>query len=355
MIKHEDLEKFRGQYPYGSELFGVYQTLLGWRGARARTWFAKGYAAERSVLRSQMLGYVRPEVDARPNVDHVLTEIGRIGIGRANADPKYSSTLVQAVAERLPADAPFHDPAFWREALNDDVLTRTLDNQVRDKAYQLLKESDADTDMAMAANIRSFNPLQLRSERTVQFLEQESKMAGQLRILRDSGAVGELQQTFLNHTTAFNKASQIALTLAVLNPFALLDSQDLLSRAVISPIGIIHLFRQYFFELDSFLGPPVGHVWVAPATTVELVEINSRRTVTEMTIDKSAFSRIEHFADSFTLESLHDSVQRNNQQDLSFGASVSGSHSWIVGSAQASSSVNYHQTPRANRAWRSMI
>src|SRR5206468_1310461 len=34
MIKNVDLEKFRGQYPYGSELFGIYQTLLGWRGAR---------------------------------------------------------------------------------------------------------------------------------------------------------------------------------------------------------------------------------------------------------------------------------------------------------------------------------
>ena len=29
MIKNVDLEKFRGQYPYDSELFGIYQTLLG--------------------------------------------------------------------------------------------------------------------------------------------------------------------------------------------------------------------------------------------------------------------------------------------------------------------------------------
>lgn len=52
MIKNEDLEKFKGQYPYGSELFGVYQTLLGWRGTRARRWFLKGYAGDRSELRA---------------------------------------------------------------------------------------------------------------------------------------------------------------------------------------------------------------------------------------------------------------------------------------------------------------
>lgn len=28
----------------------------------------------------------------------------------------------------------------------------------------------------------------------------------------------------------------------------------------LSPIGILHMFRQYFFDLDSFLGPPMGHV-----------------------------------------------------------------------------------------------
>ena len=28
-----------------------------------------------------------------------------------------------------------------------------------------------------------------------------------------------------------------------------------LARAVVSPIGLVHRFRQFFFEFDSFLGP----------------------------------------------------------------------------------------------------
>ena len=54
--------------------------------------------------------------------------------------------------------------------------------------------------------------------------------------------------------------------------------------AILSPIGIIHLYREYFFEFDSFLGPPVGHVWLSPGGTVELIEVSTRKTLTEKTL-----------------------------------------------------------------------
>src|SRR6476620_4617847 len=81
MIKSVDLEKFRGQYPYGSELFGVYQTLLGWRGARARSWFMTGYARDRKILRDSISNKMLAVTDARPNQDGVLERVGRIDIG----------------------------------------------------------------------------------------------------------------------------------------------------------------------------------------------------------------------------------------------------------------------------------
>ena len=57
--------------------------------------------------------------------------------------------------------------------------------------------------------------------------------------------------------------------------------------AVLSPVGMIHLFRQYFFEFDSFLGPPVGHVWLSPGGTVELIEVSTRRTLTERAYEQA--------------------------------------------------------------------
>ena len=349
MIKNEDLEKFKGQYPYGSELFGVYQTLLGWRGTRARRWFLKGYAGDRSELRAAIFKGLRAAVDAPPNEDGVLTHIGRIDVGRPSDTVNLGSTVLTAVAARLPDGGNHDDPAFWRDALNDDVLAKALDRDVRNEANEMLKRTDAIRAQPAGFSRVQANPMQTRSQQTMQFLERESRMAGQVKLLRDNGAVGELKQLFFGQANALDHLNDLAVKLGGISPFSPLDPENILSKTIVSPIGIIHLFRQYFFELDSFLGSPVGHVWVAPHTSVELVEINSRRVLTESIIDESAFSRLEQYGESFTLENLHEAVSRANQQDLSFGASVSGSHSWIVGSAQASSSINYHQTQAESR------
>jgi hypothetical protein len=345
MIKREDLEKFKGQYPYGSELFGVYQTLLGWRGARAQTWFAKGYGRERLALSDSILKRIRPRFEAQPNADRVLTQIGRIEIGTANAEPRYASKVIEAVARRIGAGEHADDPRFWRERLTDDVLHEALNGEVRREAERILAPQ-ADP------NARSFREAlspAVRTQAALGFLDQESRSAGQLKLLRDKGAASELRRLFFNHSTALERVGAAAESLAAADPFGHLDPSGLLSRTVVSPIGIIHLYRQYFFELDSFLGSPVGHVWVAPHTRVELVEINTRRTLVESLIDESAFARVEQFQESLSLESLHEAVARTNQQDLSFGASVSGSHSWIVGSVQASASMSYHQTQSESR------
>src|SRR5664279_3786283 len=36
------------------------------------------------------------------------------------------------------------------------------------------------------------------------------------------------------------------------------------AKGVLSPVGLVNLFREYFFEFDTFLGTPVGHLWISP-------------------------------------------------------------------------------------------
>jgi len=341
MIKYEDLEKFKGQYPYGSELFGVYQTLLGWRGARAKGWFMRPYARERGELGRAAYDMIRPDMDAMLNADRVLDKIGEIRIGKPNADPVYQSKLVETLAPHLTQGTHLDDPDYWKHHLTDDMLMATLNREVKKEAKRMVESPDA-----MGGRETHISA---RSQAALDFLAKESSMAGQLKLLRDTGGAGELKNIFFNHSTAAVRVNAAIKLFKAFDPFAYFDPGEILSRTVVSPIGVIHLYRQYFFELDSFLGSPVGHVWVAPHTTVELVEVNKRRTLTESIIDESAFARVEQFDESFTLENLHEAVTQSNQQDLSFGASVSGSHSWIVGSVQASSSMNYHQTQSESR------
>ncbi len=41
------------------------------------------------------------------------------------------------------------------------------------------------------------------------------------------------------------------------------------------------LFRQYFFDLGTFLGESVEHIWLAPGTTIEPIEVSTRKTTIE--------------------------------------------------------------------------
>ena len=54
-------------------------------------------------------------------------------------------------------------------------------------------------------------------------------------------------------------------------------------------IGIVHLFRQYFFELDTFLAICGCYVWLSPGSTVELVaKAKSRRKNVENRVEEAS-------------------------------------------------------------------
>ena len=95
------------------------------------------------------------------------------------------------------------------------------------------------------------------------------------------------------------------------------------SLAVLSPVGLVTLFREYFYEFDNFLGAPAGHIWISPGGTVEVVESSTRRTVTEKTTETSeaASYKIE---ESLTSQSdVADAVKEDNANDTKLGASAS--------------------------------
>jgi hypothetical protein len=90
-------------------------------------------------------------------------------------------------------------------------------------------------------------------------------------------------------------ANSLRNTLVLPPKFAdLLDDSDPFSliplagrEAVLSPIRVVQIFRQYFFELDNFWGPAVEHIWLAPGTRIELYEVSTRKTIYEETIERS--------------------------------------------------------------------
>src|SRR5262245_30775526 len=113
-------------------------------------------------------------------------------------------------------------------------------------------------------------------------LGRESALAGYLLHLKETKQVTKLKALFYKPDF---KLALLAKLLSFQDPLDYFDPFHDIERVGLSPIGIVHLFRQYFFEFDTFLGPPVSHVWMSPGSTVELLEINTRKTIVERSIE----------------------------------------------------------------------
>ena len=98
-------------------------------------------------------------------------------------------------------------------------------------------------------------------------------------------------------------------------------------EAILSPVGIIHMFREYFFELDSFLGPPVSHVWLSPGGTVELIEVSTRKTIVDKSVEQEMQSTAQVETTTTTQDEIADAVKEDNRTDTKFGFTNQASYS----------------------------
>lgn len=138
-----------------------------------------------------------------------------------------------------------------------------------------------------------------------------------------------------------------AALLPLMDPLASFDPE--ISEAVLSPLGLVHLYREYFFELETFLGPPVGHVWLSPGGTVELIEVNTRRTLTDRLVEifQESITRSERAVAE--QDELSEAVQEENQRNIKLGVTANVGGNLGVWHAEASASFSVDTTHRQAR------
>jgi hypothetical protein len=141
----------------------------------------------------------------------------------------------------------------------------------------------------------------------------------------------------------------VAALLASDDPFATFDPKKDIKNVSLSPLGIVHLFRQYFFELDTFLGTPTGHVWLSPGATVELIEVSTRRVLVEKTLEQSSEITQKRETSSTDKDEFSEAVKQDNKADLKLGASLTVNQSWGTGNATATGSLNMENTQTTAR------
>jgi len=103
----------------------------------------------------------------------------------------------------------------------------------------------------------------------------------------------------------------------------------------------VNLYREYFYELDTFLGPPAGHIWVSPGGSVELYEVSTRKTTVERAIEASTTETAKNEQDLTQQDELSDSVKQDNKNDTKLGASANAGASFLsIVHADASASYS---------------
>ena len=168
------------------------------------------------------------------------------------------------------------DQDEWRHLLNEDVLTRILRTAVMERA-NAISVRNCQAIAAVPSHEETREQLQRRQEMlransrqsVRKLIDDEASIAGVLAVLAQDGRIRDLEEIFFTGLDVDAKAAFYRiLERAESDPYLTFDPRKGVDSVSLSPLGVVHLFRQYFFELDTFLGSPTGHVWLSPGATV---------------------------------------------------------------------------------------
>jgi len=337
-----DLTDYTSVLPYASELFGVYQPLIGWRSKRQLRRFTAGTMLDERARLIDITRQFSGHGTADFNVDHQL-ERGHIDIGepgRGLAREASGSVLLSALSDSLrAAGAPPRDAA-WANVVNEQTLQTLLNGPV----FAVYRE-DYQRRWRAASHQRAFDPASLQAG-VVQQFKYESAVAGMLLELARRKRYDQLQSLFFAQDIGALKLEELlrALPEKFDDPYLTFDPTKQIKDVSLSPIGIVHLFRQFFFELDTFLGTPVSHVWLSPGSMVELVEVSTRKTVVEKTIETALEQTTRAESSATDKDEISEAVKQDNRADSKLGFSTTVNQSWGSGNATATGSLDLNNT-----------
>jgi hypothetical protein len=342
-----DLKKFQNTLPYASELYGVYQPLIGWRSQVTDDRISAGRNLARAAALKNLISRFTPNTvvsgGADPNDVKFTVGIGQLS-SSPNADPSApsSSLLVQKVLANVKQSGT-NGLEAWKNGTSRAAVERAIKSVQQDIAQELRISSSL---LALPSSQAATNPgaptppsLQSNHRDLTTVLNRESVIAGVLTHLSDQGQLDLARALFTPSLTS--RAND-----GIVNFLRYCDPRESdLTHAIISPIGIVHLFRQYFFEFDTFLGPSVQHLWLSPGGTIELIEVNTRKTTIERTTEALS-EMIEKTDKSATSQDeLSDAVKQENSSNTKLGVSVNTSTQFgnkAIFTSQVSTGTNFN-------------
>jgi hypothetical protein len=345
-------DDYKGILPYASELFGIYQPLLGWKSRIILERYDRVRSSLYNELAARALVSARAPVqiqlrEARANVvarrigelSFKVSHLAPLDLDRALA-PHIATTIDSGIARMILADLGAQPPKDWTKIITEPHIKELL------KKFQdiVSKSSELQKHPELSSYVTDFMKASTQTE-TQTLLEElfakECKVGGYLLFLAQHTPSSLNALFFQSPKSALLAAAQVA------DPLLNFGAHNY--DAILSPIGIIHVYREYFFELDSFLGPPVGHVWLSPGGTVELIEVSTRKTFTEKTFEQSIETTTKSESDVTTQDDIADAVKEENRDNTKFGFTNTASGSWGVYSDTATADLSLDNTKTTSR------
>lgn len=349
-----DFEKFKGTLPYASESFGIFQPLLGWKSKRTQDrMFAEtrgNYAELVDRLKNRVVPnsevFLETSIQIAGEIDSLLARqiVSKLDLKNRPSVSEWQTIINSESIRKLVADAevqfnnyiqektPLADPGavFYLNRFLESYAprTQTYTRSVRGGSYSpILQQVKVD-----AALLEAF---------TQSVMDREKRIAQTLLWLSQNQPAA-LERLFF-------KANSFQLTdlAKFIDPIQNFGESNV--SAVLSPVGIIHIFRQYFFEFDSFLGTPAGHVWLSPGGTVELVEISTRKVFTERAFETATETLERSEVETRIQDELSDAIKEENQNNFKFGFGASGSYSTLVVQAEANTNLDFETSKSSSR------
>lgn len=179
----------------------------------------------------------------------------------------------------------------------------------------------------------------------LELVQYESQIAAFL--LFHAGAQPGYDPEALEKIFAVRTAAPLADILKPADPLANIDPND--RSGSLSPVGFVHVFRQYFFNLGTFLGEPVEHIWLSPGTTIELIEVSTRRTLVERTLEQSMETTVRAEQSSALKDELSDAVKEENESSTKLGVSNTNTVNFGVYQGTVSASFGLESNRKSAR------
>lgn len=337
-----DLSKFQGTLPYDSQMYGIYQPLLGWKSALQMDRLNIGIR----MIRNSYLSLLAQRYVPTFTIQSAVSDAPRFELALAKSAESLQPPTVSGIDSLLTRQvlktvlaAGANDPATWAKYTSQDFINKSLQDiqgQIKTEflnALQLHTASASTTANRLMAYSPASGSATTPNEAVLStILGRESVSAGVLSQLNQTLTPQQLQMILSPSVQTPSKIHQI---LQQLDP-----ARSDLASATISPIGVVHLFREYFFEFATFLGTPVQHVWLSPGGTVELIEISTRKVTVERTIEQSFETIQKSEKDTTTQDELSDAVKQENSTDTKLGVSATSNTNYNTGFVNGSVTVN---------------